>query len=409
MRELKKPEQKENETKKYSLYVHINKANQKKYVGVTKNHPKKRWKTNGQGYKNQNYFYNAIQKYGWNNFEHIIIQDNLSKNEAFKLEKEYIQRYNSNNSDFGYNICSGGIGGCGLSGKLNSMYGVSVRDRMDAETYERWLYLHQTQEHNELCKKIICLTTMETFKSAKMAGDIYDIQHGDISNCCNNKLYSAGKHPETNEEMVWQYYEDYISGVRKPIKETISVYCVTTQEKFDRAVDAAKKYHINQSGITLCCQGKRRYCGVLNGQVMQWVYYTDFTKNKEIHIFDKRVICLNTLKMYKNIKEAEKDTGIISSNISQCCRGKTSYAGIINGEKIVWQMYTNYISGNLLLHKNKKEKMVICETDGKHFSSTKEATLLYQIKRKNSVAECCRGIRKYVYDSNKNKLTFRYI
>ena len=55
----------------YTVYKHIS-PNGKQYVGITKQDVVKRW-ANGEGYKNCTYFYNAIQKYGWENFQHIIL------------------------------------------------------------------------------------------------------------------------------------------------------------------------------------------------------------------------------------------------------------------------------------------------------------------------------------------------
>ena len=61
----------------YTIYIHRNKINNKAYIGQTCNDPKKRWE-NGNGYKKQPHFYNAIQKYGWDGFEHIIWGENLT-------------------------------------------------------------------------------------------------------------------------------------------------------------------------------------------------------------------------------------------------------------------------------------------------------------------------------------------
>lgn len=92
----------------YVVYVHVNKINDKKYVGLTKHgeDPNKRWR-NGTHYEGT-YFGRAVNKYGWNNFEHIILESNLSLEQANQKEKYYIKLYNSNNCDFGYNSTSGG-------------------------------------------------------------------------------------------------------------------------------------------------------------------------------------------------------------------------------------------------------------------------------------------------------------
>lgn len=61
-------------------------------------------------------FYRAIQKYGWNNFEHEVIAENLTKDEACEMEKALIKKLKSNDYHFGYNLSAGGEGNLGLSG-----------------------------------------------------------------------------------------------------------------------------------------------------------------------------------------------------------------------------------------------------------------------------------------------------
>lgn len=92
----------------YYVYMHIL-PNNKKYVGITKQNPKSRWK-NGYGYASSPHFYNAILKYGWDNIEHIILASNLSLENASEMEKELIAKYNLTNRENGYNECSGGEG-----------------------------------------------------------------------------------------------------------------------------------------------------------------------------------------------------------------------------------------------------------------------------------------------------------
>lgn len=92
----------------YYVYLHNNKINNKKYIGITKQTPEVRWGKNGCNYKSSPHFFSAIQKYGWDNFEHIILFENLTKEEACLKEKELIKQYNSMNRNFGYNSTSGG-------------------------------------------------------------------------------------------------------------------------------------------------------------------------------------------------------------------------------------------------------------------------------------------------------------
>lgn len=97
----------ERNIKTWKVYIHINKINNKKYIGITsENDPNKRWK-NGLGYKKQ-IFYNAIQKYGWNNFQHKILYQNLTEMEAKQKEVELIAFYKTNNNLYGYNQTRGG-------------------------------------------------------------------------------------------------------------------------------------------------------------------------------------------------------------------------------------------------------------------------------------------------------------
>lgn len=92
--------------KKYIVYKHTNKINGKSYIGITgQARYKKRW-GNGSGYIKQYKFYNAIQKYGWDGFEHTVLYKSLSLEEACRIEKELIIKYDSIKN--GYNVNEGG-------------------------------------------------------------------------------------------------------------------------------------------------------------------------------------------------------------------------------------------------------------------------------------------------------------
>ena len=93
----------------YSLYVHTNKINGKRYIGITKRQPPEaRWGSNGNHYRESPHLYSAIQKYGWDNFEHEIIASGMTRDDACLLEKYYIAHYDSQDRRYGYNTFEGG-------------------------------------------------------------------------------------------------------------------------------------------------------------------------------------------------------------------------------------------------------------------------------------------------------------
>ena len=95
----------------WTVYMHTCKVNNKKYIGITCQVPYyARFNGNGSGYKTSVRFWNAIQKYGWENFEHTILAENISKEEAHQLEREYIKLYKTEDDNYGYNIKEGGQG-----------------------------------------------------------------------------------------------------------------------------------------------------------------------------------------------------------------------------------------------------------------------------------------------------------
>ena len=95
----------------YCVYMHILKSDGRKYIGITKHdeNPNKRWQ-NGNGYTKQDYFYNAIKKYGWDAFTHVVLFDGLTKDQASLKEKACIKLFNTQNRLYGFNLTAGGDG-----------------------------------------------------------------------------------------------------------------------------------------------------------------------------------------------------------------------------------------------------------------------------------------------------------
>lgn len=90
----------------YCVYKHTSPSG-KNYIGLTCQGMHRRAR-NGEGYKECAAFYNAIKKYGWDNFSHEVLEDGLSFDEACEKERYYIAMYKSLTSQNGYNLENGG-------------------------------------------------------------------------------------------------------------------------------------------------------------------------------------------------------------------------------------------------------------------------------------------------------------
>lgn len=97
----------QNPNKLYKIYLHENLLNHKKYIGQTCRPIRERFGCNGSHYINSPKFYNAIQKYGWENFSHEVLEENLTLEEANEREKYYIALYNT--VEEGYNVYDGAL------------------------------------------------------------------------------------------------------------------------------------------------------------------------------------------------------------------------------------------------------------------------------------------------------------
>ena len=222
----------------YFVYVHINKINGKTYVGQT-NNIKRRWRSNGIEYEKSHYFYNAIQKYGWDNFEHKILKEGLTKKHADEYEEYYINFYHSRYNENGYNIREAGSHGSlsketkdkisntmsekglwkgdknprhidPLVGDRNGMYGKhhteetkqkisnALKGRTLSEERKQQISTFMNTNHPR-ARKVRCIETGEIYNSARKAAEAYGVGHSSISRVCNGERKSI-------KNLHWEWY-----------------------------------------------------------------------------------------------------------------------------------------------------------------------------------------------------------
>ena len=191
---------------KYILYEHLNKTNGKRYIGIT-NNKTKRWYGKGKHYAGCPYFYAAIRKYGWDNFEHNVFIYDLTREEASRLEKHYIKMLKTCDKAFGYNLAEGGVNAPTMLGKHHSD---ETRQKMRESALGREISDEQRQMHsiwmsenfvgkrNPKSRAVRCLNTGEVFESQRIAAQEKGVLQSKISLCCQ------GKRSHTHG-LMWEY------------------------------------------------------------------------------------------------------------------------------------------------------------------------------------------------------------
>ena len=300
---------KEGSENNYSVYVHTTPSG-KMYVGITKQKPEYRWGRNGINYKGQ-MFYNAIEKYGWDNIEHEIIAEHLTEDEAKNFEITLIDKLHTADNRYGYNVTLGGESGNGYKWSEEGKKKISENSKKmwaregfkesrcgeNASAYGRTGEKHpmygKRGADNPNSKKVICITTGEIYDSAKIASKVIGVSPSSLCTVCRGEKKSCGKDANGNK-LVWMYYEDYLSSSQEEIlkRKNIESYydalkkkivCVTTLKIYKSITDASIKTGIGDSNISSSCKGKRNYAGKdKNGNKLHWMYYDDYKNVVEL-------------------------------------------------------------------------------------------------------------------------------
>ena len=291
----------------YIVYMHTSPSD-KRYIGITSNKPEKRWQ-NGLGYKNQDYFYNAIKKYGWDNFKHEILYVGLTKEEAEQKEIELITHYKSDIRNYGYNIDHGG----NCIGTISEEHKEKIRlSRIGKK------HTSQAKEKMSMSKKI----TMSVPEKNPMYGKHHSTE-------VKEKISKSKKGKHLSKETKKKIGE---SNKGKRIIP-VSKYTMNGEYICDYASinDAAKDVGVKKDGIIACCKNRYKSSG---GYI--WRYFNDELTKEHIawcnsHGLTKAVlqydINQNFIKEYNSIQEASIKTNVSYSGISACCNGLQKTSG----------------------------------------------------------------------------------
>lgn len=158
------------EERKYCVYKHTSKIDGRAYVGITRVGVKQRWHS-GKGYKRNQYFWRYIQKYGWDSLEHEILYDDLSEEDAVKIEKKLIAEWDLTNRDKGFNLDLGG------------------------------------STNNTFWRGVYCIETHSEYDGTRIAERETGVRANNICYACNGKRQYAGK-DANGKKFHWVYSDE---------------------------------------------------------------------------------------------------------------------------------------------------------------------------------------------------------
>lgn len=229
----------------YTIYKYENVVNRKVYIGQTSLTVEQRAQTDGNNYKQCPRFYNAIKKYGWDNFVVSIIDTAETPEMANELEIYYIALYRSTEEEYGYNISLGGLGKGSMSEATREKISEKAKERYKDKT-KNPMY---GREHTEETKR----------KMSDNRKGILNPMYGTKWNETQRKLCGTkGKKLNISEERRDELRERF-----RAVGKTVGlkkVLCIEDNVIFNSITEAAKVYGVSKQTLSGHLNGRQHSC-----------------------------------------------------------------------------------------------------------------------------------------------------
>lgn len=265
-----------NERKDHLVYKYTNKVNGKVYIGQTCRTMEERAKSDGSGYKGCHKFWNAIKKYGWNNFIPEILAEGLGSKEASDTELKYIEEYNSVQD--GYNILKENIE---FSDKYRATISSSLKNSIHNEERINKLKISNRGENNPFYGRHHSEESKEKMRRNKVGKKLTEEHKRKISEH-NTRPFLGKHHSEESKEKI-------------------------RRSKLGKKLTEEHKRKVSLAGLG------RKVSEATRMKISE-------THKRNGTYNSKRVLCVETGITYPNMSEASRSTGISRDRIRFSCR-----------------------------------------------------------------------------------------
>lgn len=246
------------------------------YIGQTVygNNPKKRW-GNGSRYKADPYFWRAIKKYGWDNFDHEIIASHLTKEEANNFERLLIMALRTYDNNFGYNLTLGGegvLGFCPSDEQIQKQKNTMKKYYSDPEYIQM---MRDVAPKRKVYQFTLVGDFIAEYSSSIDAQRATGIRSADISKCAFGKSSHIKDYIFVFEEDINNIKQrvDKYNQTKKLRKESVVQLLIdgTFVNEWPNTFQAGNALGINYKNIRAVCRDERNHAGGF-----KWMYLSDY-------------------------------------------------------------------------------------------------------------------------------------
>lgn len=234
----------------YEIYLITNKQNNKKYIGQTKIGIYNRWQEHladsARSGPNR-LLYNAIKKYGVDNFTIELLETNIPENLIDQREQEFIKQYNTYYlTGYGYNMT---LGGQGIHGYAHTDLN---KQKISLGAKTRWEEIRQKEPEKY---QAICTHRSEIAKGKPKSKEHRHKLSVIASQRTGTKNPFYGKHfTEDSKEKLRAAWDKRVPSVQATHIETGEI---TTYRSVSEAVRALNLNSSAVSRIALVCKNEK--------------------------------------------------------------------------------------------------------------------------------------------------------
>lgn len=319
----------------WKVYLHISKLDGRMYCGITSQSLIDRW-SYGKGYKGCVHFHNAIKKYGWESFDHIVVLSNGTREEANELEETIVRCCHLQDERYGFNICDGGYNGTGISEEGKA----KLHDAFYRSSSPKARKLVMFDYEGKRTRTFDCIMDCADFLGVKISS-LYNYLKPDSKSF--RQKYFIRYYDDVLETEVLPNCAELVEKYRyRKYAKKVNQYSVDGKfiKTHDSLIAASEETGVGRSQISeIVSASEKDNYGRKSAGGFQWRYFNGDTSDIEPYHYKHFIPVIQidpktgeTINSFETIAEAAESTGIRFGAIRNAVHSKSHI-----GKGYIWK------------------------------------------------------------------------